>query len=63
MIVEKFKNKLNNWKASTLSFGWRLTLVRSVLNSLPLYYFALFQAPNKVISLLESIRRRFFMGW
>ncbi|GJX02450.1 putative RNA-directed DNA polymerase, eukaryota, reverse transcriptase zinc-binding domain protein [Tanacetum coccineum] len=32
-IVEKFKEKLSFWKAKTLSFGGRLTLVRSVLNS------------------------------
>ncbi|XP_071689418.1 uncharacterized protein [Rutidosis leptorrhynchoides] len=28
-----------------MSFGGRLTLVKSVLNSLPLYYFSLFRAP------------------
>ncbi|KAL7588571.1 hypothetical protein Lser_V15G38261 [Lactuca serriola] len=30
-IVDKFKNKLSNWKANNLSFGGRLTLVKSVL--------------------------------
>ncbi|GKB46487.1 hypothetical protein Tco_0897240 [Tanacetum coccineum] len=42
--------------------GGRLTLVKSVLGSLPLYYFSIFCAPSKVLSLLESIRGRVFFG-
>lgn len=61
-IIEKFRVKLSNWKAKCLSFGGHLTLVKSVLNSLPLYYFSLFRAPKKVIDLLEKIRRRFLWG-
>ncbi|GKF29224.1 hypothetical protein Tco_0095566, partial [Tanacetum coccineum] len=44
-VVEKFKNKLADWKAKTMSFGGRLTLVKSVLGSLPLYYFSMFRVP------------------
>ncbi|GKC04705.1 reverse transcriptase domain, reverse transcriptase zinc-binding domain protein [Tanacetum coccineum] len=36
-VVEKFKKRLSDWKAKTLSFGGRLTLVKSVLGSLPLF--------------------------
>lgn len=61
-IIEKFKNKLSAWKAKYLSFGGRLTLINSVLSSLPLYYFSLFKAPVKVINKLEAIRRRFLWG-
>ncbi|GJT68960.1 RNA-directed DNA polymerase, eukaryota, reverse transcriptase zinc-binding domain protein [Tanacetum coccineum] len=42
--------------------GGRLTLVKSVMGSLPLYYFSIFRAPSKILSLLESIRGRFFWG-
>ncbi|GKD75092.1 reverse transcriptase domain, reverse transcriptase zinc-binding domain protein [Tanacetum coccineum] len=35
-VVDKFKNCLADWKAKTMSFGGRLTLVKSVLGSLPL---------------------------
>ncbi|GKB38833.1 RNA-directed DNA polymerase, eukaryota, reverse transcriptase zinc-binding domain protein, partial [Tanacetum coccineum] len=35
-MVEKFKMKLGDWKAKTLSLWGRLTLVKSVLGSLPL---------------------------
>ncbi|XP_071718854.1 uncharacterized protein [Rutidosis leptorrhynchoides] len=34
-MIEKFKNRLSEWKMRTLSFGGRLVLLKSVLNSLP----------------------------
>ena len=36
--------------------------MRSVLDSLPLYYFSLFRAPKKVIKSLVSVRRKFLWG-
>ena len=45
-IIEKFRAKLSRWKASTLSFGGRLTLCKSVLGSLGSYYFSLYKAPS-----------------
>ncbi|KAJ9556398.1 hypothetical protein OSB04_011012 [Centaurea solstitialis] len=45
-VIIKFKNKLSSWKAKWLSFGGRLSLVKSVLSSLPLYYFSFFHAPG-----------------
>lgn len=61
-VVEKVRNKLTRWKAKVMSFGGRLTLVRSVLGSIPLYYFSLFRAPVSVSKTLERIRRNFFWG-
>ena len=61
-VIEKMKAKLVGWKAKILSSGGRLTLVKSVLGSLPLYYLSLFRAPSGVIKQLESIRCRFFQG-
>ena len=54
-IVEKFKKRLSEWRAKTMSFGGRLTLVKSVLGSLPLYYFSMFRVPLSVMKQLESI--------
>ncbi|GKC38993.1 kinase-like domain, beta-lactamase/transpeptidase-like protein [Tanacetum coccineum] len=31
LVVEKFKSRLDNWKAKTMLFGGRLTLVKTVL--------------------------------
>ncbi|XP_071708772.1 uncharacterized protein [Rutidosis leptorrhynchoides] len=61
-VIEKFKNRLSEWKMRTLSFSGRLVLLKSVFNSIPLYYFALFRAPPCVLKLLESMRRSFFWG-
>ncbi|GJX59218.1 hypothetical protein Tco_0290608 [Tanacetum coccineum] len=35
-IVEKVKKRLSEWRAKSMSFGGRLTLVKSVIGSLPL---------------------------
>ncbi|GKD86312.1 putative RNA-directed DNA polymerase, partial [Tanacetum coccineum] len=61
-LVERFLKRLFIWKAKTLSFGGRITLIRSVLGSLGVYYFSTFKAPKKIICKLEGIRRRFFWG-
>nr|KAJ0209709.1 hypothetical protein LSAT_V11C400167150 [Lactuca sativa] len=61
-IIEKFQVKLSRWKASTLSYGGRLTLCKAVLGSLGSFYFSLYRAPVKVIKSLERIRMRFFWG-
>ena len=61
-VLDKVNQKLSVWKAKTLSFGGRLTLVKSVLGSLPIFYFSLFKAPCSVIEMLERSRRRFLWG-
>ncbi|KAF5793118.1 putative RNA-directed DNA polymerase [Helianthus annuus] len=61
-IVERFENKLSIWKARTLSFGGRVTLIKAVLGNLPTYFFSLFNAPVEVLKRLEKIRRKFLWG-
>ncbi|KAJ0623411.1 hypothetical protein HanIR_Chr01g0031601 [Helianthus annuus] len=61
-VIDIFKSRLSIWKAKTLSYGGRITLIKSVLNSLPTYYFSLFRAPIKVLESLDRIRRVFFWG-
>ncbi|XP_071741928.1 uncharacterized protein [Rutidosis leptorrhynchoides] len=61
-VIDKFSKRLSDWKARSMSFGGRLTLIKSVLNSLPLYYFSLFRAPPCVLKKLECVRRSFFWG-
>ncbi|GKD35184.1 putative RNA-directed DNA polymerase, eukaryota, reverse transcriptase zinc-binding domain protein, partial [Tanacetum coccineum] len=43
LLVDKFHSKLSSWKASLLSYGGRLTLLKTVLGSLGIYYFSLFK--------------------
>nr|GEZ23180.1 RNA-directed DNA polymerase, eukaryota, reverse transcriptase zinc-binding domain protein [Tanacetum cinerariifolium] len=60
--MDKIKKRLSNWKLNTLSIGGRLTLVKSVLGSIPLYQFSLFKAPAGVLKSIESMCSRFFTG-
>ena len=62
LVIDRFQKRLSKWKANSLSFRGRLTLIKSVLGSMGVYYFSTFKAPKKVIHKLEGIRRRFFWG-
>ncbi|KAK1428805.1 hypothetical protein QVD17_17645 [Tagetes erecta] len=58
-VIDIFESRLSSWKANALSFGGRITLLKSVLGSLPIYYFSLFKAPIHVIECLEKLRKKF----
>ncbi|XP_071687322.1 uncharacterized protein [Rutidosis leptorrhynchoides] len=62
-LVDKFRAKLSGWKASLISSGGRLTLLKSVMGSLGIYLFSLFKCPETILKQLESFSARFFLGW
>ncbi|GJT70760.1 hypothetical protein Tco_1030046 [Tanacetum coccineum] len=43
----RVQDKLSSWKAMSLSIGGRLTLIKPVLGSIPLYYLSIFKASLK----------------
>ncbi|KAM0043465.1 putative RNA-directed DNA polymerase [Helianthus debilis subsp. tardiflorus] len=47
-VYEIFEKRLLLWKSAMLSIGGRVTLTRSVLESLPCYYFSLYRALAKL---------------
>ncbi|KAF5780473.1 putative RNA-directed DNA polymerase [Helianthus annuus] len=59
VVLETVRSRLLSWKAKLLSMGGRLTLIKSVLASLPVYYFSLFKAPKEVIEDIERLMRKF----
>lgn len=61
-LVHKFKRKLASWKCQSLDQAGRLALIKSSVNSLPVYWFSLQQVPKGICSQLETIRRNFFWG-
>lgn len=55
-VVEKFEKKLSTWKRQYLSFGGRITLIKSSLSSLSIYYMSLYKMPTAVMKKLDGIR-------
>ena len=50
------------WKRQYISKGGRLTLIRSTLSSMPIYFMSPFYLPRKVRLRLEKIQRDFLWG-
>ncbi|KAL4557518.1 hypothetical protein LXL04_035699 [Taraxacum kok-saghyz] len=61
-IAEKFRKKMSNWKAKTLSIGGRLTIVSNIMGGIPNFWASMFPMPKGVIKQLENMRRDFFWG-
>ncbi|GJW23038.1 RNA-directed DNA polymerase, eukaryota, reverse transcriptase zinc-binding domain protein [Tanacetum coccineum] len=61
-VVDSLYARLSKWKMKTLSIGGRLTLLKSVLGSMPIYYMSLFKVPSQVLKKMEAIRSHFFNG-
>lgn len=49
IIIDRFKKRLASWKPRLLSIGGHLTLVKSVLSSLGIYYLFIFRPPVAVL--------------
>lgn len=61
-VMSLFKRKLLTWKSRLLSMGGRVTLLNSVLSSVPIYTMHFYRTPVKVIKELISIQSRFLWG-
>ena len=56
------ERKLAGWKSLYLSKGGRLTLLKSTLSSLLMYYLSLFTIPAGVAHRIEKIYQNFLWG-
>jgi hypothetical protein len=61
-MVDSLKNSLFSWQNRYISFGGRVTLINSVLASLPIFYLSFMKMPAKVWKVLVSIQRNFLWG-
>lgn len=58
-LVEKIHKAIAGWKARVLSFGGRLTLIKSVLLSFPVYTLASSVVPQAVIHRINRLMAQF----
>nr|GEU93941.1 RNA-directed DNA polymerase, eukaryota [Tanacetum cinerariifolium] len=61
-VIAKLASRLSKWKLKTLSIGGHLTLIKSVLSSLPFFHMPIFKVPKCILNKMEVIRRKFFNG-
>ena len=59
LVVERVERKFSIWKRKYLSFGGRITLIKSSLSNIPVYYLSLYNMPKKVCETLDRLRRDF----
>nr|GEU46509.1 RNA-directed DNA polymerase, eukaryota [Tanacetum cinerariifolium] len=60
--IQKVRTRLSKWKVKTLSIGGRLTLLKSVLGTVPLYTMSIYKSPRGFLHEMEVIRNSFFNG-
>ena len=58
----RFRKRLAMWKRQYISKGERITLIRSTLSNLLIYFMSIFQLPRAVRMRLEKIQRDFLWG-
>ena len=63
LVLEKMGHKLAGWKKLYLSKGARLTLIKSTISSLPVYFLSLFPILVSVNRRIEKLQREFLWGW
>lgn len=55
-VNDRFQRRLASWKSRQVSFGGRISLIKSVLGDLPIYYLSLFKMPVCVMNELVKIQ-------
>ena len=58
-ILEKMERRLTGWKRMYLSKGGKVTLIKSSLSSLPIYFLSLLPLPGMVAKCMEKLQRDF----
>lgn len=58
-LIDKTRRAVHGWKAKSLTFGGRLTLIKSILESFPIYTLSNTLVPKIVLRYIESIMLNF----
>lgn len=58
-VIERCQNKLATWKATFLSFGGHITLIKAALSNLPIYFVYIFKILKGISRGIESLQNHF----
>eukprot|EP00253_Pinus_taeda_P011523 PITA_11523 len=61
-LLEKLEAKLFLWTHRSLNMASRVVLIKSILQSMPLYLFSLLAAPKWVLKAIKNLQRNFLWG-
>ena len=61
-LITNFEKRINHWTYRMLSLGGRVVLIRSVLSSIVVYWFALMRIPSSILNTLHIIIFSFLWG-
>jgi hypothetical protein len=61
-LVNKVRSKLSGWKTTHLSFAGRVTLAKSVIQSIPIYSMMTIPIPKSVFMDIHRLQRNFIWG-
>eukprot|EP00253_Pinus_taeda_P011233 PITA_11233 len=61
-LLDKLEARLSSWTYRSLNIASRLTLIKSVLQAMPLYLFSLLAAPKWVLKAICNLQRGFLWG-
>ncbi|PKU72688.1 Putative ribonuclease H protein [Dendrobium catenatum] len=61
-IIQKMIDRISSWEFHFLSYGGRLTVLKSILNSMAFHLFQVIQPNNGTVLRLERILNKFFWG-
>ncbi|XP_058742000.1 uncharacterized protein LOC131614435 [Vicia villosa] len=55
-VVNNIKRRLSSWKGRNISMGGRVTLINSVLNSIPIFTLSFFKIPGNIAKTIRKIQ-------
>ncbi|KAK6780041.1 hypothetical protein RDI58_022225 [Solanum bulbocastanum] len=62
-MLSKVVNRITGWQSKMLNYGGKATLVKYVLQSLPIHILSATSPPSSIIIQIQQIMANFFWGW
>ena len=61
-LREKISARIHSWSHKHLTFGGRLTLIKSTLGAIPLHIFQVLEPTKEATKQMESLLAKYFWG-